>query len=37
MGGQAGVGEVLQERRERLTPSAGDRAVVDLAERGAAR
>ena len=35
--GQAGVGEVLQERHERLPTAAGDRQCVDLTERGAAR
>ncbi len=33
---EAGVGDVLEERHERLTPSAGDRQLVDLTERAAA-
>ena len=35
MGRQSGVGDVLQERHERLATSAGDRQRVDLTEWGA--
>ena len=33
MHGEAGVGQVLQERAERLTAAPGDREGVDVAER----
>jgi len=36
MGGEAGVGEVLEECHERLTASAGDRQLVDIPEWGVA-